>query len=83
VFQTEPPNLDVIFLVIIEMTSWLKNSSDHVIVVHQHDLKTSNPTLLLACLLSMMFKEEFPDGAAQVLPYVREMGSFHPQTVLS
>lgn len=32
--MTEPPSLDAMFLVVVEMQQWLNNQKDHVIVVH-------------------------------------------------
>ena len=54
------------------MASWIRQSGPerNIIMLHQSDLHTSNPTMLLACLIALMNREIFIDGAKETLPYV-------------
>jgi hypothetical protein len=81
--KCEPPDLDAIFLVALEMKQWLNHQPDHVIVVHQHDTFSSNPCLILACFLAMANREQFPSGASQVLTYVARMWNHFSCTRMS
>ena len=71
-FSTPPPTLRQLFLVVLEMASWINFSGDerHVVLVHQSDLHTSNPTMVLACLIALLNRDIFPEGCAEVLPFI-------------
>ena len=71
-FSTPPPTLRKLFLVVLEMASWI-NLSDHernIILMHQPDLHSSNPSMALACLIALMNRALFVDGTTEVLPFI-------------
>jgi len=47
-----PPSLDRLFMIVIEMASWLNNSKDHTIVVHIDDKSSTNPYFVLSCFMA-------------------------------
>ena len=76
-FSTPPPTLRQLFLIVMEMASWIKNSSGserNIVLVHQSDLHSSNPTMTLACLIALMNRELFIDGPMEVLPFIQNLG---------
>ena len=60
-FSTAPPTLRQLFLIVTEMASWinLSSSEQNIVLLHQSDLHTSNPTLIMACLISVLHRELF------------------------
>ena len=74
-FVTAPPTLESLFLVVIEMSAWLNQGdeeSQHVVALHQADLKSSNVTMLLSCLIAFIHRNVFKGGSKEVIPYVQK-----------
>ena len=71
-FTTAPPTLRQLFLVVLEMASWINLSDDekNIVLLHQSDLHTSNPTMVLACLVALMNRDLFINGAIEALPFI-------------
>ena len=72
-FSTEPPTLRQLFLVILEMASWINLGSDderNIILMHQSDLHTSTPTYTLACLIAFLNPDTLLDGAHDAVPFI-------------
>ena len=84
-FSTPPPTLRQIFLVVLEMASWIhtSESKEHVVLLHQPDLHCSNPSLVLACLVALMHRDLFVDGATEALPFVAELAQNFAYTHMS
>ena len=84
-FSTPPPTLRQLFLIVSEMLSWIKLSQDekNLVLLHQSDLHTSNPTLIAACLVAVLHRELFISGAMETLPFIAALGSSYPYTKMS
>ena len=85
-YMTAPPRLDSLFLVVIEMSAWLSQEdaqSNHIVVVHQADLKSSNVTMILSCLIAFLHRKVFLGGSIEVLPYVQKYAENYSFTKLS
>jgi len=84
-FSTPPPTLRQLFLIILEMASWINLSDNErkVILVHQSDLHSSNPTMTLACLIALMNREIFIEGVPEVLPFIQNLAQNFPYTKMS
>ena len=54
-----------------------------MVLLHQSDLHTSNPTMVLACLVALMNKDIFLEGAFETLPFIQNLSSHYPYTALS
>ena len=67
------------------MASWINTSEQeqHVVLLHQSDLHTSNPTMVLACLTALMNRDLFIGGAFETLPFIQNLASQYPYTTLS
>lgn len=85
VFSTPPPTLRQIFLVVLEMASWINTSEsgEHKVLLHQPDLHSSNPSLILACLVALMHRDIFVDGAIEALPFVADLAQNFAYTEMS
>ena len=73
-YSTTPPQLDSLFLVAIEMSAWLCQDdelSKHIIALHQDDLKSSNVTMILSCLIAFLHRQVFMGGSREALPYIQ------------
>ena len=58
------------------MASWIQMSEEgepNMVLLHQPDLHSSNATMVLACLIALMHREIFVQGATEVLPFVQEL----------
>ena len=49
-----PPSLDRLFMIVIEMASWLNNSEDHKLAIHVDQKNSTNPYFVLSCLIAYM-----------------------------
>ena len=62
------------FLVAIEMSAWITQEEEEAevkqIVLHQQDLKSSNVTVILSCLMAFQHRNVFMGGSIEALPYV-------------
>ena len=70
------------------MASWVNlsgESSDaaNIVLLHQPDLHTSNPTLVLACLAALMHRSVFVDGTVETLPFIQDLASNYAYTKMS
>ena len=54
-----------------------------IVLLHQPDLHTSNPTMALACLIALMNRKLFIDGTQEVLPFLQDLGSNFAYTKFS
>lgn len=65
------------------MASWIKNTSSeekHIVLLHQPDLHCSTPTLVLSCLVALIYRDTFVEGPAEALPFVANLAQNYPYT---
>ena len=76
-FTTQPPTLRQLFLTVLEMASWINLSDEeaNIVLMHQPDLHTSNPTMILACLAALMHRDIFIRGTEETLPFIQDLAS--------
>ena len=75
-FSTAPPTLMQLFLSVLEMASWINLSDEKerkVVLLHQPDMHSSTPTLVAACLVSLIYKDLFLDGPTEALPFIKDL----------
>ena len=71
---TSPPSLNRTFMIVLEMHAWLSNNTDHRVVVHQDNWKSSNPFFTLSCLLALHHRDLFTSGATEAYAYLAQVG---------
>ncbi len=83
--STPPPTLRQLFLVVLEMASWinLDEQEHNVILLHQSDLYSSNSTMVLSCLVSLLNRDLFQNGPKEALPFITNLAQNFPYTKMS
>ena len=69
------------------MESWLQSNASeepkNVLLVHQPDIHSSTTSMVLVCLITIMNRHLFVEGASEALPFIQDLAQNFPYTKMS